>query len=183
MLYGSLPCTRAAAERSLSRFLTRCTGNCLLMDARKRKRASTPVVDATLHWWMALGENPNLWGTHPARGTFSWEPIVTVLVALPSAAIFLVTRLLVQAWLPTKSPVAVMRSAMNVTRPTRAGVSPWCRASLYARATIARSIRSAFASTRARLLFAQPSSTPDVRSQRRQDPHIDGPSRSVSVGI
>jgi hypothetical protein len=52
----------------------------------------------TLHWWMA---GFSLWGKHPAGGTFSWEPIITVLVvALPSAAICLVTRSrLVHAWL------------------------------------------------------------------------------------
>jgi hypothetical protein len=51
-----------------------------------------------LHWWMA---GFSLWGKHPAGGEFSWEPIITVLViALPSAAICLVTRSrLVHAWL------------------------------------------------------------------------------------
>jgi hypothetical protein len=52
----------------------------------------------TLHWWRA---GFSLWGKPPAGGKFSWEPIITVLVvALPSAAICLVTRSrLVHAWL------------------------------------------------------------------------------------
>jgi hypothetical protein len=52
-------------------------------------------------WWMGLGQNASLWGTHPTRGNFSWEPIITVLIfAVPPAAISLVTRSrLVHAWL------------------------------------------------------------------------------------
>ena len=76
---------------------------------RRRRIASALVLIGlylltgvvALRWWMALGHNASLWGSHPAGGKFSWEPIITVLVvALPSAAICLVTRSRpVHAWL------------------------------------------------------------------------------------
>lgn len=35
-----------------------------------------------LHWWLGLDDMPSLWGTVPAGGKFSWEPIIAVLLRL-----------------------------------------------------------------------------------------------------